>query len=93
MLAGIVRLQLDRIGRRIRDNHGAAFAYDEAVVEAIVGLCNDPASGGRMIDNILTNRILPDLSRRILKQQIDKQDWTTAHVGVGEDGQFSFAVS
>ena len=29
MLGGIVRLQLDRIGRRIRDNHDAAFVYDQ----------------------------------------------------------------
>ena len=36
MLAGIVRLQLDRIGRRLRDNHNAAFSYDDAVVEHIV---------------------------------------------------------
>lgn len=93
MLAGIVRLQLDRIAWRIRDNHGATFAYDDAVVEAIVGLCNDPASGGRMIDNILTNRILPDLSRLILKQQIDKRDWTRASIALAEDGAFAFTVS
>ena len=55
MLGGIVRLQLDRIGKRIRENHDAAFVYDDAVVEHIVSLCNDPDSGGRMIDNIITN--------------------------------------
>jgi len=53
MLAGIVRLQLDRIGRRIRENHSANFVYDDAVVDHIVSLCNDPDSGGRMIDNII----------------------------------------
>src|SRR5712672_2663318 len=36
MLGGIVRLQLDRIGRRIRDNHAVAFSYDRAVVDLIV---------------------------------------------------------
>ena len=35
MLGGIARLQLDRIGRRIRDNHDATFVYDDAVVDHI----------------------------------------------------------
>ena len=61
MLGGIVRLQLGRIGKRLRDNHGAAFRYDDAVVEHIVAQCNDPDSGGRMIDNIITNSMLPAL--------------------------------
>jgi len=38
MLGGIVRLQLDRIGKRIRENHAAAFNYDQPVVDHIVSL-------------------------------------------------------
>ncbi len=45
MLGGIVRLQLDRIGKRIRENHDADFVYDDAVVDHIVSLCNDPGLG------------------------------------------------
>ena len=44
MLEGIVRLQLDRIDRRIRGNHGVSFVYDDAVVDHIVSKCNDPDS-------------------------------------------------
>ncbi|MDB5656064.1 MAG: clpB, partial [Tardiphaga sp.] len=57
MLGGITRLQLDRIGRRVRDNHDAAFSYSDDVVDRIVSMCNDPDSGGRMIDNIINNSI------------------------------------
>ncbi|MCJ2012727.1 type VI secretion system ATPase TssH [Methylobacterium sp. J-076] len=70
MLGGIVRLQLDRIGKRLRENHGASFHYDAAVVAHIVAQCNDPDSGGRMIDNIVTNTLLPELSRQILHRTI-----------------------
>ena len=73
MLGGIVRLQLDRIGRRIRENHAAAFVYDQAVVDHIVSMCNDPDSGGRMIDNIVTNTLLPALSREFLKRTLAKE--------------------
>lgn len=89
MLGGIVRLQLGRIGKRLRDNHNAAFTYDDAVVEHIVARCNDPDSGGRMIDNIITNSMLPALSRQILNLQLEKKPLTEASVAV-VDGQFEY---
>ena len=92
MLGGIVRLQLDRIGKRIRENHGAAFVYDDAVVEHIVSMCNDPDSGGRMIDNIVTNTLLPALSRQILNKSMAREEISEAKVSV-EDGEFVYGVS
>jgi type VI secretion system protein VasG len=89
MLGGIVRLQLDRIGRRIRDNHDATFSYDQAVVDHIVSQCNDPDSGGRMIDNIVTNTLLPALSREFLKHSLAKQELKEAKVTMN-DGNFAF---
>lgn len=92
MLAGIVRLQLGRIGKRLSENHKAAFVYDDAVVEHIVGQCNDPDSGGRMIDNIITNSMLPALSRAILNLQLEKKPLTEAKVSV-EEGAFAYQVA
>jgi type VI secretion system protein VasG len=90
MLAGIVRLQLNRIGKRISENHNAVFAYDASVVDHIVSLCNDPDSGGRIIDNIITNTILPALSRTILNMQIERKPLTEARVSV-KDGALIYA--
>jgi type VI secretion system protein VasG len=92
MLGGIVRLQLDRIGRRIHENHNAAFVYDDPVVEHIVSLCNDPDSGGRMIDNIITNTLLPALSREFLTRSLAKEEPKEARVSI-VDGAFTYAVS
>ncbi|PRH89577.1 type VI secretion system ATPase TssH [Labrys okinawensis] len=92
MLGAIVRLQLDRIGKRIRDNHGARFSYDDAVVEKIVSQCNDPDSGGRMVDNIVTNTLLPALSQRILAKAIAGEQIGEAKVGV-ENGEFAYDVA
>ena len=89
MLSGIVRLQLDRIGRRIRDHHDAAFAYDQAVVDHIVSKCDDPDSGGRMIDNIITNTLLPSLSREFLRRSLAKQTLKAARVTIS-NGDFAF---
>jgi type VI secretion system protein VasG len=92
MLGGIVRLQLGRIGKRIEENHDAKFAFDETVVEHIVSLCNDPDSGGRVIDNIITNTILPALSREILKRSLAREEIHEAKVAVA-DGAFAYQVS
>jgi type VI secretion system protein VasG len=89
MLEGIVRLQLDRIGQRIRENHGAILVYDQAVVDHIVSMCNDPDSGGRMIDNIITNTLLPALSREFLKRSIAKEALKEAKMTV-ENGDFAY---
>lgn len=89
MLSGIVRLQLNRIGKRIEENHKAAFVYDDAVVDHIVAQCNDPDSGGRIIDNIITNTLLPSLSREFLKRSLAKEELREARVTVSA-GAFGF---
>ena len=91
MLGGIVRLQLNRIGKRISDNHSAKFVYDDAVVEKIVSMCNDPDSGGRMVDNIVTNTLLPALSRLILNKAIAGEEIKEAKVSA-ENGEFAYGV-
>jgi type VI secretion system protein VasG len=89
MLGGIVRLNLNRIGKRIAENHDAEFSYSNAVVEHIVSLCNDPDSGGRMIDNIVTNTLLPALSREFLNRSLAKEELVEARVEI-KDGQFTY---
>ena len=84
MLGGIVRLQLDRIGQRIAENHGIAFRYGEPVVDLIVSRCTEVASGGRMIDAILTNTMLPEISIELLNRQMSGQE--TGVIEVGVDG-------
>jgi type VI secretion system protein VasG len=92
MLAGIVRLQLKRIAQRIADHHKAGFVADDGAVDLIVSMCNDPDSGGRVIDNVITNTILPALSREILKRTLAREAITSARVGA-ENGAFVYEVS
>jgi len=66
MLANIVRLQLGRIAKRVGEHHRIPFNYDEEAVKLIVSRCTEVESGGRMIDAILTNTVLPAISREFL---------------------------
>src|SRR4029077_16618046 len=92
MLDGIVRLQLGRIDQRIRDNHDASFVYTDAVVDHIVSRCTRPHPGGRMIDNIITNTLLPALSREFLVRSLAKEELKEAKVSA-ENGAFTYSWS
>jgi type VI secretion system protein VasG len=89
MLGGIVRLQLNRIIDRVQNSQYAKLAYDEAVVSYIVSKCNDPDSGGRMIDNIITNTLLPALSREFMKRSLAKDPVKEVQV-TAKDGGFAY---
>ncbi|SFK24065.1 type VI secretion system protein VasG [Sphingomonas sp. NFR04] len=86
MLRQIVRLQLDRIVRRVAEHHGAMLVVAPATIDLIVSRCEEVASGGRMIDAILTNTLLPDLSLGLIERQIAGAAVTAIHVGVDGDG-------
>jgi type VI secretion system protein VasG len=73
MLKSIIRLQLGRIKQRIAINHEAAFTYDDAVVDLIATRCTELESGGRMIDAILTQTLLPEISREFLSRMMEGQ--------------------
>jgi type VI secretion system protein VasG len=90
MLGSIVRLQLERVGRRVDEQYGIPFTYDQAVVDLIASRCTEVESGGRMIDAVLTNALLPQMSRELLRRNLDGAAASKAAVSV-RDGEFAFA--
>ncbi len=66
VLGRIIRLQLDRVVARIASQHAATLEYAGDVVTLIAARCTEPESGGRMIDAIVTNTLLPSISRELL---------------------------
>lgn len=92
MLGQIVKLQLNRIKKRIEARYKIPFEYDDDVVKLVVSRCTESESGGRMIDAILTNSMLPDVSREFLTRMIDGVPVTGVQVGV-KDGEFWYGFS
>ena len=85
VLAGIAKLKLGAVEKRLKDAHGAVTEYADGVIEHIVSQCRDPDSGGRMIDNIITNSILPDLSRQVLSRMVSGEPFARVKVSVVDD--------
>jgi type VI secretion system protein VasG len=89
MLKSIIRLQLARIEKRIAETHGIPFHCDDAVVDLIASRCTEVESGGRMVDSILTQTLLPEVSRQFLNRMLEGNPATRVHVGV-KDGDFAY---
>jgi type VI secretion system protein VasG len=89
MLGNIIRLQLNRIKKRIVENHKAMFSFSDSVVALIASRCTEVESGGRMIDAILTNTILPRLSEEYLMRTIDGKAMGNIAMDVA-DGEFRY---
>ena len=90
MLGKIVKLQLNRIKKRVEARYKIPFEYGEDVVKLVVSRCTEGESGGRMIDAILTNTMLPDISREFLTRMMEGRDITRVAVSV-EGQEFAYA--
>jgi len=89
-LKQIIRLKLGKIQRRILENHKVKLSYDDAFLNEVASRCTEVESGARNVDNILTNTLLPDISRQILGGMAEGEKMTAIHVSIGEDGTFVY---
>ena len=92
IMGDIIRLQLNRIAARIGERHKVPFTYDEDVVKLIASRCNEPESGGRMIDAILTNTMLPAISGAFLAHMLEGSQVAGVQVSV-KDGDLAYAFT
>jgi type VI secretion system protein VasG len=86
----IVRLKLGKIQRRIQETHRIALTHDEALIDEVAKRCTEVESGARNVDNILTNTLLPEVSRQILGRLAERQKLAPIHVTIGDDGVFVY---
>ena len=89
MMGKIVRLQLNRIKRRVEENHRIPFNYSDDAVKLIVKRCDNPEAGGRIIDAILTNTVLPKISIEYLGRTSRGESLGSVTLGAA-DGDFTY---
>jgi len=88
----IVKLKLDRIAKRMKENRNVSFVYDDSLVEAIASRCKEVESGARNVDHILTNTLLPDMSNELLSRMARAEQFKEVRVTL--DGQgFKFSIN
>ena len=90
-LKQIIRLKLGKIQRRLQENHKVTLEYDDALVEEVAKRCTEVESGARNVDNILTNTLLPEISRQVLGRMAEESLTQKVQVSVSPEGRFTYA--
>ncbi|MCU1292209.1 MAG: type secretion ATPase, ClpV1 family [Bryobacterales bacterium] len=90
-LRQIIVLKLGKIQRRLQETHKLSLSYDTELVEEVAKRCTEVESGARNVDNILTNTLLPDISRNLLTAFAEGSKSDGIHVSLGENGSFVYS--
>jgi type VI secretion system protein VasG len=90
ILHRIIKLNLSRVEKRVKENHRVPFTYDDSVPELIGQRCTELERGARMVDAMITNTMLPEIGREFLARLAAGQEIQRVHVGAKEGG-FSYA--
>ncbi|MBA4790886.1 MAG: type VI secretion system ATPase TssH [Rhizobiales bacterium] len=92
-LGEIVRLKLDRVGKRLRESQKMAFSYSDAVVRQIAERCTEVETGARNIDHIVSKTLLPEIATELLARMSEEKQADALHVDLADDGRFAYVFS
>jgi type VI secretion system protein VasG len=87
----IIKLKLSKIQGRLHENHKIQLTYDDAVLDEVARRCTEVESGARNVDNILTNTLLPEISRQLLGRMAEGEKMSRIHISIGPEGSFVYA--
>lgn len=85
----IIDLKLSKVVKRVKENYGATFTFTQQVRDEIISRCNNIASGARMIDAIISNDLLPEISSKFLEKTMDNRKILGVTVD-SKDGEFIY---
>jgi type VI secretion system protein VasG len=89
-LKQIILLKVGKIQRRLMETHKISLVCDDAVLEEVAKRCTEVESGARNVDNILSNTMLPEISRQVLARMAEETPSQRVQVGVDEGGRFTY---
>jgi type VI secretion system protein VasG len=92
VLVEIIRLKLGRIAKRVTENHGAEFAYTDALVDAVLARCTEVDTGARNVDHILTGTLLPEIAGSVLARMAEGEPIRKISIGVSKSGSFDYRI-
>jgi len=92
-LMAIAAINMRKIEKRVVENYGAEFSYDEDVLINIVARCQESDIGARNIEIILNRTLLPALAAECLNKMANDEEITKVHIGATEDGDFTYSVN
>jgi type VI secretion system protein VasG len=67
----IIDLKLGKIKKRVTENYDAELVVSGAVKDEIIRRCDNAASGARLIDAVINNSLLPEVSAEFLRSTLE----------------------
>jgi type VI secretion system protein VasG len=64
----IIELNLARVVRRVKENHGLPLTYDSKVLDLIGKRCGELERGARIVEGLITQEILPEIALEVLSR-------------------------
>ncbi|TFI57676.1 type VI secretion system ATPase TssH [Sphingomonas parva] len=93
ILREIVAISLERIRKRVVENYGARFEWDDALLDRLVSRCTEIESGARNIENILKRGLLADLAAELLELRAEGKTVSHVNVTAGEVKDYQFILA
>ncbi len=90
MLRMIIGLNLRKVEKRVRQNHGIPFTWDESLPALIAERCSELERGARLVDATITNQLLPEIGKEFLNAALEGRALSKVHV-TAADGKFVFS--
>lgn len=92
VMNNIIKLKLGKIVKRVAENYEVVLEYSDEVLALIRERCREVESGARVVDNIITNTLLPEISRNFLESMLEKKQISSVCIKVNEsEFNYSFA--
>jgi type VI secretion system protein VasG len=91
MMKAIIRLKLNKVAKRLKQNRKVDFICGDEIIDAIAARCTEVDSGARNADHILTNTLLPEISKEILARMAAGEPVKEVKVVIQGEG-FGFEI-
>jgi type VI secretion system protein VasG len=86
----IIDLKLAKIKKRVAENYKAELLTTDAVKDEIIRRCDNAASGARLIDAVINNTLLPEISAEFLRNTMEGNMLEKATID-GENERFTYS--
>ena len=92
-LGKIVRLKMNKIVKRVKENYDAEVSYSDNLVQTILDRCTEVDTGARNIDHILENGLLPQMSADFLGYMAEGKHIGKVSIDVDDNSEIIINIS
>ena len=92
-LVKIIRLKMNKIVKRVKQNYDAEMTFSDAYVQTIADRCTEVDTGARNIDHILENGLLPQISSDFLSYMAEGKHITKVAVDITDDDEMIIDIT